>query len=255
MNSATDLSGKVAWVTGASSGLGRHFVQVLARAGATVVASARRLDRLQAVVEDCRSAGLRVLAEAVDVADGAAVTAALQRVETAAGRVGVLVNAAGVSINKSFLDHEPEDFDQVMDTNLRGTWNTTQAMARRLVAVGEGGAVVNIASIFGHRVAGHAASYCASKAAVLHLTRALSLELTHHGIRVNALSPGLFQTEMTEHMFHGGYADAMVKHTPAHRAGEPADLDGALLLLASDASRFMSGSVLVVDGGILNSSL
>ncbi|HEY8710079.1 MAG TPA: SDR family oxidoreductase [Burkholderiaceae bacterium] len=88
-----------------------------------------------------------------------------------------------------------------------------------------------------------------------HLTRALSLELTHHGIRVNALSPGLFQTEMTEHMFHGGYADAMIKHTPAHRAGEPADLDGALLLLASDASRFMSGSVLVVDGGILNSSL
>lgn len=255
MNSATDLSGKVAWVTGASSGLGRHFVQVLARAGATVVASARRLDRLQAVVEDCRSAGLRVLAEAVDVADGAAVTAALQRIETSAGRVGVLVNAAGVSINKSFLDHEPEDFDQVMDTNLRGTWNTTQAVARRLVAVGEGGAVVNIASIFGHRVAGHAASYCASKAAVLHLTRALSLELTHHGIRVNALSPGLFPTEMTEHMFHGGYADAMIKHTPAHRVGEPADLDGALLLLASDASRFMSGSVLVVDGGILNSSL
>lgn len=255
MSGAMDLSGKIALVTGASSGLGRHFVKVLARAGATVGATARRLDRLDTLVEECRSEGLRVLAAPADVADRASIFAAVQRIEEAAGVVTVLVNAAGVSINKSFLDHEPQDYDQVVDTNLKGTWNATQVVARRLVAVKEPGAIVNVSSIFGHRVAGNASSYCASKAAVLHLTRALSLELTRHGIRVNALSPGLFQTEMTEHMFHVGYADALIKHTPARRAGVPTDLDGALLLLASDASRFMSGSVLVVDGGILNSSL
>lgn len=255
MRGAMDLSGKIALVTGASSGLGRHFVKVLARAGATVGATARRLDRLEGLVEECRSEGLRVLAAPADVADRASVFAAVQRIEEEAGVVTVLVNAAGVSINKSFLDHEPQDFDQVVGTNLKGTWNTTQAVARRLVAAKQPGAIVNVGSIFGHRVAGNASSYCASKAAVLHLTRALSLELTRHGIRVNALSPGLFQTEMTEHMFDGGYADALIKHTPARRAGVPTDLDGALLLLASDASRFMSGSVLVVDGGILNSSL
>ena len=255
MSGAMDLSGKIALVTGASNGLSRHFVKVLARAGATVGATARRLDRLDTLVEECRSEGLRVLAAPADVADRASVFAAVQRIEEAAGVVTVLVNAAGVSINKSFLDHEPQDYDQVVDTNLKGTWNATQAVARRLVAVKEPGAIVNVSSIFGHRVAGNASSYCASKAAVLHLTRALSLELTRHGIRVNALSPGLFQTDMTEHMFRVGYADALIKHTPARRAGVPTDLDGALLLLASDASRFMSGSVLVVDGGILNSSL
>lgn len=255
MSGATNLSGKIALVTGASSGLGRHFVKVLARAGATVAATARRLDRLETLAEECRSEGLQVLAAQADVADRASIFAAVQRIEAAAGQVTVLVNAAGISINKSFLDHEEQDYDQVVDTNLKGTWNATQAVARRLVDAKQPGVIVNVGSIFGHRVAGNASSYCASKAAVLHLTRALSLELTRYGIRVNTLSPGLFHTEMTEQMFQSGFAESLIKHTPARRAGNPADLDGALLLLASDASRYMSGSVVVVDGGILNSSL
>lgn len=167
----------------------------------------------------------------------------------------VLVNAAGRSVNKSFLDHDEADYDAVMATNLTGTWNVCQAAARRLVAAGQAGSIVNVASIFGHRVTRNAASYCASKAAVLQLTRALSLELARHGIRVNALSPGLFHTEMTDHMFQDhGFAQSLIAHTPARRAGEPTDLDGALLL-AGDASRFMNGATVVVDGGILNSSL
>ncbi len=249
------LSGKTALVTGASSGLGRHFVKVLARAGATVAAVARRLDRLETLADECRAEGLRVLVVPADVTDRVSIFTALQRIEEQAGRVTILVNAAGISVNKSFLDHEEQDYDQVVDTNLKGTWNVTQAVARRLVAAKQPGAIVNVGSIFGHRVAGNASSYCASKAAVLHLTRALSLELTRYGIRVNTLSPGLFHTEMTEQMFQSGFAESLIKHTPARRAGNPADLDGALLLLASDASRYMSGSVVVVDGGILNSSL
>lgn len=249
------LSGKTALVTGASSGLGRHFVKVLARAGATVAAAARRLDRLETLADECRAEGLRVLVVPADVTDRVSIFTALQRIEEQTGRVTILVNAAGISVNKSFLDHEEQDYDQVVDTNLKGTWNATQAVARRLVAAKQPGAIVNVGSIFGHRVAGNASSYCASKAAVLHLTRALSLELTRYGIRVNALSPGLFHTEMTEQMFQSGFAESLIKRTPARRAGDPADLDGALLLLASDASRYMSGSVVVVDGGTLNSSL
>jgi NAD(P)-dependent dehydrogenase (short-subunit alcohol dehydrogenase family) len=256
MNPSASLSGKTALVTGASSGLGRHFVGVLARAGANVVAMARRQDRLHALAEEWRAQGQRVIPVAADVTDRASIDAAWPQIEAQAGLVTVLLNAAGLSINKSFLDHDEADYDAVMATNLKGTWNVCQAAARRLVAVGQAGSIVNVASIFGHRVARNAASYCASKAAVLQLTRALSLELARHGIRVNALSPGLFHTEMTDHMFQDdGFAQSMIAHTPARRAGDPTDLDGALLLLASDASRFMNGATVVVDGGILNSSL
>lgn len=251
-----DLSGKIALVTGASSGLGRHFVKVLARAGATVAGAARRLDRLEGLADECRAEDQRVLPVQADVTQRASIERALRQIEAEAGPVNVLVNAAGLSINKSFLEHEDDDFELVMSTNLEGTWRASQLVARRLVADGEPGTIINVASIFGHRVAKNASSYCASKAAVLHLTRALSLELARHGIRVNALSPGLFDTEMTHHMFGDhGFAESMVGRTPCRRAGEYADLDGALLLLASDASRFMNGSVIVVDGGILNGSL
>ncbi|MCO5120946.1 MAG: SDR family oxidoreductase [Burkholderiaceae bacterium] len=256
MDGVGDISGKIVLVTGASSGIGAHFVKVLARAGGTVAAVARRLDRLEALSAQCRAEGMRVLAVNADVRDRASIFAAVQKVEAEAGLVTVLVNAAGVAVNKAFLAHEERDYDHVIDTNLKGTWNTIQAVARRLIDADTPGVIVNVGSVFGQRIAGNAASYCASKAAVMHLTRALSLELGRHNIRINSLSPGLFQTEMTAHMFQkDGYARDAAKRTPVGRTGRLVDLDGALLLLASDASRFMTGSVVVVDGGLLNSSL
>ena len=252
---STLLDGETAFVTGASAGLGQRFATVLAQAGAKVAMGARRTDRLDDLAAGIRAQGGAAGAFKLDVTDAASVRDAVAAAEEAFGPVTLLVNNAGIAVDKSFLDHDEADFDAVVDTSLKGSWLMTQAVARRLVALDRPGNIVNIGSIYGHRTAMNAASYCAAKAGALHLTRVLALELARHRIRVNCLSPGLFKTEMTENIFASGFADGMIKRTLMRRVGDPADLDGPLLMLASDASRFMTGSVVNVDGGILHGAL
>ena len=247
------LDGKVALVTGASGGLGRHFAQVLAAAGATVVLAARRVDKL---ADAAAALGPRAHAVALDVADAASVTDAFAAAEAAAGGpVTVVVNNAGIADTGAALDVTPEDWDRVLDTNLTGAFLVAQAAARRLRATGSPGSIVNIASIAGLRPAGAVAAYCASKAGLVHLTRALALEWARHGIRVNALCPGYIETDINTDFFATDAGQALVKRIPQRRLGKPEELDAPLLLLASDASPYLTGAVLAVDGGHLVSSL
>jgi NAD(P)-dependent dehydrogenase (short-subunit alcohol dehydrogenase family) len=250
-----DLSGRVALVTGASSGLGRHFAQTLARAGASVALAARRLDRLEALAKTIAEEGGRAAAIVLDVTDTASVPLAFDAAEAALGPVDVLVNNSGVARTSRVLELEERDWDFVLDTNLKGAWLVAQECARRMVSAGRGGTIVNIVSITAFRVAGGLAAYAASKAALAQLTRAMALELARDGVRVNALAPGYVRTEINQDFFDSPAGEAMIRRVPQRRIGEPEDLDGALLLLASDASRYMTGSIITVDGGHLQSSL
>ncbi|MFQ5955540.1 MAG: SDR family NAD(P)-dependent oxidoreductase [Kiloniellales bacterium] len=244
-----DLAGRAAIVTGASSGLGRHFALLLAGAGAMVAVTARRVDRLEALAAEIEGLGGRAVPVALDVTDPHAVTGAVATVERELGPISVLVNNAGTVVVKPALEHTLEDWDTVIDTNLKGAWLMAQETARHMVRLGHGGSIVNIASMLGSVVMQRVPSYCASKAGVIHLTKALALELARHRIRVNAIAPGYFSSEMTEAWLDSKAGQAMVKTIPQRRVGQPEDLDGVLLLLASDASRYMTGSVVTVDGG------
>lgn len=252
------LAGRVALVTGASSGLGRHFAGLLASAGATVVLAARRADKLDEAVAQIRRIsgnGGEALALALDVTDAASVRAAF---DTLAGRglsVDVLVNNAGIAVSRPLLEQSEADWDGVVDTNLKGAWLVGQEAARRLVAAGRGGSIVNIASITGERVAGGVAPYCVSKAGLIQLTRAMALELARAGIRVNALAPGYVSTELNQDFLASSAGERLRARIPQQRFGRVEDLDGPLLLLASEAGAFITGSVLAVDGGHLVSSL
>lgn len=249
------LDGRTALVTGASSGLGRHFARTLAAAGAAVAVAARRVDKLESLVAEIVREGGTARAVALDVTDLASARAAFDAVAAWRGAPDVIVNNAGVAVSRPLLEHSEADWDGVLDTNLKGTWLVAQEGARRLVAARQGGAMVNIASITGERVAGGVAPYCASKAALLQLTRAMALELAAHGIRVNAIAPGYVATELNRDFLASGAGQRLMARIPQKRFGEPSDLDGALLLLASEAGRFMTGSVIAVDGGHLVSSL
>jgi NAD(P)-dependent dehydrogenase (short-subunit alcohol dehydrogenase family) len=246
------LDGKVALVTGASSGLGRHFARTLADAGARVVVAARRVDRLSALVAELGDAALAL---PMDVTDTTSVRAAFDALAARGLLADLIINNAGVAVSRPLLEQSEADYDEVLDTNLKGAWLVTQAAAQRCVAAARPGTVVNIASITGERVAGGVAPYCASKAALIQLTRALALELAPRGIRVNALSPGYVATELNRDFLASPAGQKLMARIPQKRFGEPSDLDGALLLLASEAGRFMTGSVLAVDGGHLVSSL
>lgn len=250
-----DLSGRTALVTGASSGLGRHFARTLARAGARVALAARRVEKLEELRRAIEAMGGEAVAVALDVTDAQRVAAAVSEAAARLGPIRVLVNNAGVAVTKGVLEADETDWDQVIGTNLKGAWLMAQAAARHMAGHQLGGSIVNIASITGLRVAGQVSAYATSKAGLLHLTRSMALELARHKVRVNALAPGYIATELNQDFFASAAGAALVKRIPQRRLGQPEELDGALLLLASDASSYMTGSTIVVDGGHLQSSL
>ena len=250
-----DISGRVALVTGASSGLGEHFARTLASRGATVVLCARRLDRLETIVKRIAADGGRAHAVALDVTRADSVEAAFAEATRVAGVPRIVVNNAGIAKTAPSLQLTEADWREVLDTNLDGAWRVAQAAARSLVAARQNGTIVNVASILGLRVASSLLAYAAAKAALIQVTHALGLEWARHGIRVNAIAPGYVETEINRGFFQTEAGQAMVKRVPQRRIGLPSELDGALLLLASDASSYMTGSVVVVDGGHLVGSL
>ncbi|MDX6750980.1 SDR family oxidoreductase [Geminicoccaceae bacterium 1502E] len=257
MSLSVDLASEVALVTGASSGLGRHFAELLARHGATVLLAARRLDRLEEVAHGIHEAGGSAHVAVMDVTSEESVEQAYATLEAAAGRpASLLVNNAGVAgPSRLALEVESREFAAVLDTDLTGAFRVARRAARALVAAGREGSVINVASILGLRTTPGVAAYEAAKAGLVHLTRALALEWARHGIRVNALAPGYILTDINRDFFETQAGQAIVRRIPQRRLGEPADLDGPLLLLASPASRYMTGTVLAVDGGHLTSSL
>lgn len=247
-----DLRGKRVLVTGASGGLGRHFAELLASHGAMVTLAARRKDALEETCARIEAAGGSARAVQMDVADGTSVAAALSEAATS---FHILVNNAGISGAARALDLDEAEWDRVLDTNLKGVFVVAQAVARGMKAAGHGGAIVNIASILGHRVAGNVSAYATSKAGVLQLTKALALEWARDGIRVNALCPGYIETDINREFFASEAGQQLIKRIPQRRLGMPQELDGALLLLASAAGSYITGSSIEVDGGHLVSSL
>lgn len=243
------LDGRVALVTGASSGLGERFARVLSAAGAKVALAARRGDRLVALAKELQDQGARALPVELDVADPQQVTRCIEEVETELGALRILINNAGIAKSAAALDTSLEDWDAVIDVNLRGAWLCAQAAGRAMAAHGEGGSIVNIASILGLGGTQGVPAYCASKAAVLNMTRALAGEWARHGIRVNALAPGYIETDLNRDFLESDAGESLRKRIPQKRFGQPEDLDGPLLLLAGDAGGFMTGSVITVDGG------
>jgi 3-oxoacyl-[acyl-carrier protein] reductase len=245
-----DLGGKVALVTGASQGLGRRFARVLADHGAAVGLAARQRTKLEALEAEITGGGGRATSVALDVTDVAVIEHAFEEVEAALGPVDILINNAGVAVTKSTLEQTPEDWDMVVHTNLKGAFFTAQAAARRMASRG-GGSIVNIASVLSLAVVGHLGPYAASKGGLLQVTRTMALELARANVRVNALAPGYIETEINREFLETEAGQRILKRVPQRRFGQPEDLDGALLLLASDAGRYMTGGVIVVDGGML----
>jgi len=243
------LEGRVALVTGASSGLGAHFAQVLANAGAKVAVAARREDRLIALAERIQKGGGRALPVVMDVVDVESVDHGVMEVETELGPIGILVNNAGIASTAPALDTAERDWDAVIGTDLKGAWLVAQSTARRMVKLGHGGSIINIGSILGLQAAAQVPAYSAAKAALHQLTRTLAVEWARHGIRVNALAPGYIQTDLNKEFLTSSAGAAVLKRNPLHRAGEVHELDGALLLLASEAGSYVNGAVLVIDGG------
>jgi NAD(P)-dependent dehydrogenase (short-subunit alcohol dehydrogenase family) len=245
-----NLAGRVALVTGASSGLGQQFARALADNGAAVALVARRTDRLEALKQEIESAGGTVVCIAADVTDRAAMVAAFDAAERAFGTVTILVNNAGVAQQPvRATDVSPEEWRRVLSVDLDAVFYWAQEGARRMAAAKAPGAIVNIASVLGFGVAKGTAAYAVAKAAVVQTTKALSIELAFKNIRVNAIAPGWFVTEINDTYLNSSAGEAMKRDIPMGRFGAAGDLDGALLLLASDAGAYMTGATLIVDGG------
>lgn len=250
-----DLVGRKALITGASSGLGRHFALLLGCAGAEVIVAARRAEKLSELVSELEANGIKARAVNLDVTNGASVRRAFDAIELEGGPARIIVNNAGVTVTRPILEQTEEDWDQVLDTNLKGGWLVAQEAARRLVASQRTGSIVNIASILGERVASGVAPYSISKAALIQTTKAMALEFARHGIRVNALLPGYVITDLNREFLSSPAGERLRQRIPSRRFGKPDHLDGPLLLLASEAGVHMTGATLAVDGGHLLSSL
>jgi len=244
-----DLTGKVALVTGASSGLGVRFAEVLAENGAAVALVARRADRLNAVKARIETSGGRALAVEADVRDRAAMQRAFDAAEKTFGTVTIVVNNAGVVHSGRAVELTEEDWRRVLATNLDAVFYWAQEAARRMLAAGKAGTIVNIASVLGLNVDKGVIAYATAKAGVIQLTKALALELAFKGIRVNAIAPGWIVTDINRDYLSGEQGAAMKRQIPMGRFGEERDLDGPLLLLVSDAGRYMTGATIVADGG------
>jgi NAD(P)-dependent dehydrogenase (short-subunit alcohol dehydrogenase family) len=244
-----DLTGRVALVTGASSGLGVRFAETLAANGAKVVLVARRADRLAALKKKIEAAGGQAAVAEADVLDRAAMVRAFDAAEKAFGTVTILINNAGVTHADRVHEMPEETWRRVLSTNLDAVLYWAQEAARRMIATKQQGAIVNIASILGYGVSKGVAAYTVAKAGVIQLTKALAIELSYRGVRVNAIAPGFVVTELNREFLESPEGAKMTRDIPAGRFGEARDLDGALLLLASDAGRYIAGATVVVDGG------
>ena len=257
MSYTIDLSGRVAFVTGASSGLGAQFARTLSRAGAAVTLAARRVERLKTLRAEIEADGGDAHVVALDVTDHDSIKAAVAHAETEMGAIDILVNNSGVSVTSKLLDIGPEDYDYVFNTNTRGAFFVAQEVARRMIARARGaapgtftgGRIVNIASMAGLRVLGQLGVYSMSKAAVIHMTRAMALEWGRYGINTNALCPGYIDTEINHQHWQTESGQKLMNMMPRKRVGKPTDLDSALVMLCANESHFINGAVLSADDG------
>jgi NAD(P)-dependent dehydrogenase (short-subunit alcohol dehydrogenase family) len=251
MSDLFDVRAETILITGASQGLGRQFARVLAAHGAAVVLAARQVGKLKALEEEINGKGGRAAAVAMDVTDNASIAHAIDAAEAALGPITVLINNAGIAVEKAAVEQSEADWDAVIGANLKGAYFTATEVARRMIARRSGGNIVNIASVLGTGVLKAVSPYAISKAGMIQGTRAMALELAGNGIRVNALAPGYIDTEMNHDFWSTPAGERLAKRIPQRRVGAESDLDGAIMLLASNASRYMTGSVVTVDGGFL----
>jgi len=248
-NELFSLKGRTALVTGASSGMGRHFVKTLADAGARVVCAARRLDEIETVAAEIRATGGDAIAIALDIGDTDSVTRAFDAAEQAYGSIDLLVNNAGQIVFVPFPDISDDQWDKLMNVNLKGCMRMSREFSKRLIAAGKPGSIVNITSITGQQTKPYLSIYGTAKAALIHFTKQLAIDLLPHGIRANSIAPGYFRTAMVDWYFDSPEGKLEVENLPAKRVGNLEELDGPLLLLASDAGSYLNGVILPVDYG------
>jgi 3-oxoacyl-[acyl-carrier protein] reductase len=251
MSDLFDVSKEIVLITGASQGLGRQFARVLSAHGAAVALAARQTAKLKSLEDEIKAKGGRAAAVAMDVTDTASIAGAIDAAEAALGPVTVLINNAGIAVEKPAIEQTEEDWDAVIGANLKGAYFAATEIARRMIARKQDGNIVNIASVLGFGVMKFLSPYTISKAGIVQATKVMALELAGSRIRVNALAPGYIDTEMNHDFWATPAGEKLTKRIPQRRVGSEGDLDGAILLLASNASRYMTGSVVTVDGGFL----
>ena len=252
-----DLSGRVALVTGASSGLGAQFAQTLASAGAAVVLASRRTERLKSLRIDIEAQGGQAHVVSLDVTDALSIEAAVEQAETEVGPIDILINNSGVSATQRLLDVKEEDFDFIFNTNVKGAFFVAQEVGKRMLARAKGsapgsytgGRIINIASMAGLKVLPQIGVYCMSKSAVIQMTKAMAVEWGKYGINVNAICPGYIDTEINHHHWETDSGKKLVQMLPRKRIGHPQDLDALLVMLCSDQSHFINGAVIAADDG------